>query len=102
MRILDTRGLGDTPGGTSAERSNSAEEELKKAVQRQCPDALLFLCKAKEVDARLDEDLEGLVRIRKYMNGKADFTPPVFGIATQVDELEPPDVCQPPFDDDSK
>jgi predicted GTPase len=102
IRILDTRGLGDTPGGTSAKRSQSAEEGLKTAVQRQCPDALLFLCKAKEVDARLDEDLEGLVRIREYMNGKAAFKPPVFGIVTQVDELDPPDVCQPPFDDDSK
>jgi len=94
--ILDTRGLGD---GAGEDHELPAERELKQAIQERCPDAILFLSKAKEVDARIHEDLDSLVRIQKYASGESGIAPPVFGILTQVDELDPPDVCQPPYED---
>src|SRR5699024_11529827 len=56
--ILDTRGLGESHDPTEEVLAKSPLEEVKLSIADKCPDVILFLCKAKEVGARLDEDLD--------------------------------------------
>lgn len=101
IAILDTRGLGDLSSPNAGSKA-TAEDLLKAAITEKMPDAILFLCKAKEVDARIGEDLDGLVRVKVYAAKKSGADLPVLGVATQVDELDPPDIGTPPFDDPCK
>lgn len=97
MSILDTRGLGE--GSTPDERNEekSAKEEVMAAIEQHYPDALLFLCKAKEIDARINEDIESLYEIQTYIQNTYSYEPPIVAVITQVDELDPPDVVKPPY-----
>jgi len=60
-----------------------------------------FLCKAKETDARISEDLEQINMLRNHVLQRHNYPVPVVGIVTQVDELAPLRVG-PPFDDERK
>ena len=102
MSILDTRGLGEGSVPDVKVEKESAEEEVKASIDHKCPDALLFLCKAKEIDARIDEDINSLVEIKSYVQKKHTYNPPVVGVITQVDELDPPQVVDPPYKDEKK
>src|SRR5699024_5316423 len=66
------------------------------------PDVILFLCKAKEVGARIDEDLEQLLQLKTAIQEIHQYDVPVVGIVTQVDELAPVSVSEPPFADARK
>ena len=101
LDILDTRGLGE--GYKSAGGSGVAvvPEETAAAVSEKSPDAILFLCKAKEVDARIEEDLKGLEVILDLIEKTQGYRAPVVGVLTQVDELDPPEVL-PPYEDEIK
>lgn len=102
IRILDTRGLGE---GSKPEEETAGEnivDEILKSLKKECPDALLFLCKAKEVDSRINEDLEQLLDIKNKIKKLHDYEPPVIGVVTQVDELDPADITAPPYDDEEK
>ncbi|MFA7710429.1 MAG: GTPase, partial [Candidatus Neomarinimicrobiota bacterium] len=102
ISILDTRGLGE--GSTPKEKCNkkTVEEEIFISIDNKYPDALLFLCKAKEIDSRIDEDIDNFYNIKSYIQEKHNYNPPIVGIITQVDELDPVDVVEPPFTDTQK
>lgn len=100
--ILDTRGLGEASRPEEAVQTATPLEEIKKAVEEKCPDVILFLSKAKEVDARLDEDLQQLQQLREMIKEVHHYDIPVVGIVTQVDELAPLSVTEPPFDHPEK
>ena len=100
IRLLDTRGLGDE---TKPESANFQDclDEIKAAVDSEVPDAILFLCKAKEVDSRIGEDVKNLQEIRRFIKDKHQYDVPVAGIVTQVDELDPKRV-EPPYENEEK
>jgi len=100
MRILDTRGLGDR---TRPEAANfqTAIEEIKAALKSDFPDAILFLCKAKEVDSLIAHDVANVQEIRAFLRREHGYDAPVVAIVTQVDELDPKRV-EPPYDDETK
>jgi len=100
LRLLDTRGLGDSSRPEAA-NFRSALAEIAAALDREAPDSLLFLCKAKEVDSRIGEDVDNLVEIRRLVRRRHGFEPPVVAVVTQVDELDPKRV-EPPYDDPVK
>ncbi len=102
ISILDTRGLGE--GSTPKEKfkKESVKEEIYSSIDKKCPDVLLFLCKAKAVDSRIDEDIENFYEIKSYIQKKHNYNPPIVGIITQVDELDPVDVVNPPYEDSEK
>jgi uncharacterized protein (DUF697 family) len=100
MRILDTRGLGDRTRPESANFKN-AIDEIEAAVADECPDAILFLCKAKEVDAQIGQDLANVKEIRAFLQKKHLYAAPVVAVVTQVDELDPKRV-EPPYADETK
>lgn len=100
LRILDTRGLGDKSKPESANFQN-AFDEIKAAVKSDCPDVILFLCKAKEVDSRISEDVQNAIKIRKVIVKDHKYEIPVVSVVTQVDELDPKRV-EPPYENQYK
>lgn len=100
--ILDTRGLGESSRPEEAIQAKTPLEEIENSIRDKFPDVVLFLCKAKEVDARLDEDLQQLQQLRSKIRTIHDYDIPVIGIVTQVDELAPLSVVEPPYDHPDK
>jgi predicted GTPase len=100
LRLLDTRGLGDSSRPEAA-NFRGALAEIEAALEREPPDSLLFLCKAKEVDSRIGEDVDNVVEIRRLVRRRHAYELPVVAVVTQVDELDPKRV-EPPYADPVK
>ena len=101
LRILDTRGLGDSSRPESA-NFRGALEEIEAALALEAPDSLLFLVKAKEVDSRIAEDLDNILEIRRFVRKRHGYDLPVVAVVTQVDELDPKRIADPPYADPVK
>lgn len=101
LEVLDTRGLGEGERPPGATEEDAVAENLK-AVQDRCPDAILFLVKASDVDVWIHEDLQQVAALRRAISRRHGFEPPVIGVLTQVDLLAPADVGEPPYDDPEK
>ncbi len=97
LDILDTRGLGEAENPMEDYDEMSSLEEVKTSIKDKCPDAILFLAKAKEVSARIDEDMEQLSELKQFINEFHEYDIPIIGVITQVDELSPKSVSEPPF-----
>ncbi|TCN26335.1 GTPase family protein [Mesobacillus foraminis] len=102
LEILDTRGLGEAERPEEEISQATAMEEIQVSIKEKCPDAILFLCKAKEVSSRIDEDLMQLSELKRTIESEHQFDIPIVGIVTQVDELSPKSVDQPPFEHEVK
>ncbi|WP_071396598.1 GTPase [Bacillus tuaregi] len=102
LEILDTRGLGEADQPEENISQDSAIEEVKASIKDKCPDAILFLAKAKEVSSRIDEDLEQLLELKNTIKTEHEYDVPVIGVVTQIDELSPIYINTPPFDDEEK
>lgn len=100
--ILDTRGLGESHRPQEGTEADTPIEEVKKSIAGKCPDVILFLCKGKEVGARIDEDLLQLKELKREILVKHAYEVPIIGIVTQVDELAPASVTEAPFNDIKK
>lgn len=98
--LLDTRGA---QGAADQDGSGAALASFRDAVRSGVPDAILFLCKAKEVDAAIQPDIRFLEAVCTDCRQIAQYRPPVLGLVTQVDELDPPDLRAPQeFGDEEK
>ncbi|MBP7962383.1 MAG: 50S ribosome-binding GTPase [Caldilineaceae bacterium] len=100
LRILDTRGLGDLSKPQSASFAESIEE-IRQGIEAVCPDAILFMCKAKEVDAHIAKDIDSVITLRKFIAETHHYAIPVAALVTQVDELDPKRV-EPPYANSQK
>lgn len=98
IRLLDSRGLGESETPTEDYEEETPMDELIKAVTEEQPDVFLSLIKAKETDSRIEEDLQELSKLRKIVKDKHHYDVPVICVITQVDELDPPHYKQVPFD----
>ncbi|WP_349730140.1 GTPase family protein [Peribacillus frigoritolerans] len=102
IRLLDSRGLGESEAPTEEFEEETPMDELIKAVTEEQPDVFLFLIKAKETDSRIEEDLQELKKLRKIVKENHHYDVPVICVVTQVDELDPPHYKQVPFDANPK
>ncbi|MGG0251043.1 GTPase [Peribacillus frigoritolerans] len=102
IRLLDSRGLGESEAPTEEFEEDTPLDELIKAVTEEQPDVFLFLIKAKEADSRIEEDLQELNKLRKIVKENHHYEVPVICVVTQVDELDPPHYKQVPFDANPK
>jgi uncharacterized protein (DUF697 family)/GTPase Era involved in 16S rRNA processing len=100
MKILDTRGLGDRTRPESA-NFQDALDEIRAGLTAEWPDAILFLCKAKEVDSHIGQDIANVEAVRAFIAAKHRYEAPVVAVVTQVDELDPKRV-EPPYQDAAK
>jgi predicted GTPase len=98
--VLDTRGMGDRSQPEAANFRN-ALDGIREALAKQFPDAILFLVKAKEVDAHIAEDIANVREIRRFLVDRHKYNAPVVAVVTQVDELDPKRV-EPPYADETK
>lgn len=100
MKILDTRGLGDR---TRPEAANfqDALEEIRAVLVEEHPDAILFLCKAKDVDSHIVQDVANVEAVRAFIAERHRYEAPVVAVVTQVDELDPKRV-EPPYENAAK
>ena len=99
--IMDTRGLGDSSRPEDS-RFATAMEELMAELSEKCPDVVLFLSKAQEVDSRIDEDIDNVKQILAFIKKKHNYEPPVIAAVTQVDELDPVYIDKPPYEHETK
>ncbi|WP_082232914.1 GTPase [Halobacillus massiliensis] len=102
LEILDTRGLGEGEASSQDHSEHTPLEELQNSIKDKCPDAILFLTKAKEVSSRIDEDTQELLALKNSIKDIHEYNIPIIGVVTQVDELSPKSVDQPPFNNDVK
>jgi predicted GTPase len=100
LRLLDTRGVGDRTRPEAANFEN-ALDEIRASLTEDFPDAILFLCKAKDVDSHIAQDVANIREIRKFLLERHRYDAPVVAIVTQVDELDPKRV-EPPYADETK
>lgn len=100
LRLLDTRGVGDRTRPEAANFEN-ALDEIRASLAEDFPDAILFLCKAKDVDSHIAQDVANIREIRKFLAERHRYDAPVVAIVTQVDELDPKRV-EPPYADETK
>lgn len=92
VEMLDTRGIqeGSTPEGADGELTPVGS--IAKALAQKAPDAILFLVKAKEVDAAIDGDLDALEEVNEKIRKMHHFGVPIVAVVTHCDELEPKNV----------
>ena len=92
VEMLDTRGIqeGSVPEGADGELTPL--DSIAAALTEKVPDAVLFLVKAKEVDAAIDGDLDGLAEISDRIRQMHHFRVPVVAVLTHCDEVEPKNV----------
>jgi uncharacterized protein (DUF697 family)/predicted GTPase len=92
LELLDTRGLQEGSDPNEEDDAETPEDSVVRALEEKSPDAILFLVKATEVDAAIDGDVEGLDAISRRVLSHNGFVPPVFGVLTHCDQVEPQDV----------
>jgi len=102
IEILDTRGLQEGEKPEKTDDGSTPQDSILKAVKEHCPDAILFLCKAKEVDSGIQSDIDILEEILKNIENIYNHKPPIIGIVTQCDELDPPYIKKLPSEDEEK
>src|SRR5690625_331183 len=66
--ILDTRGLGEAHHPEESAFTENPLDEVKKSINEKCPDVILFLCKGKEVGARINEDIQQLLELKNEIS----------------------------------
>lgn len=89
IEILDTRGLQEGSKPKESDQAKTPLESIKGAIDDTPPDVLVFMIKAKEVDAAIEGDLKALCEIAEYLKDKYGSTTPILGILTHCDQIEP-------------
>lgn len=92
VELLDTRGIqeGSIPDG--AEPDLTPVESIAAGLQEKAPDAVMFIIKAKEVDAAVEGDLDALADVCERIRDTHHFPVPVVAVITHCDEVEPKNV----------
>lgn len=96
LEWIDTGGL--SAGGVAEARADALRETLLDCP----PDTLVFAHAASEADAGIDSELEDIRAAFDEMRALHGRVPLIVCVATRVDELDPPEVTHPPFDDEAK
>lgn len=92
IRILDTRGLQEGSKPDGPDDAGSPRESVLRELRVRCPDAVLFLVKAKEIDSAIDKDLSEVEEILKAAHEAHGAAVPVLAVVTSCDELEPKNI----------
>ncbi len=95
LHILDTRGLQEAQDPSQPDSAKSPEESIMQAVKKECPDVILFLCKATEVHAAAQKDINICESIHKEIKNIYRRDLPIIGVLTKCDEVAPPMVSLP-------
>lgn len=95
LHILDTRGLQEAEVPRKADSAKDPFDSMMQAVNKECPDVVLFICKATEVHSGSPQDIDICISILTKIKNKYNRELPVIGVLTKCDELAPPRVTLP-------
>jgi GTPase len=95
LHILDTRGLQEAEDPRQADPAKDPFDSIMQAVNKECPDVVLFICKATEVHSGSQKDIDICTLILTEIQKKYRRDLPVIGVLTKCDELSPPMVTLP-------
>ena len=95
LRILDTRGFQEAEDPRKADSAKTPLQSIMQAVGKECPDVILLLCKATEVQSASQEDINICEAILGEIKKKYRRELPVIGVLTKCDELAPPGIFLP-------
>lgn len=88
VHLLDTRGFQESEKPELSDLdADTAFNSLRKAMDKEYPDVILFVCKADEVGASIQEDIRLCSEIHKYIHSLYKLKLPVIGVLTQCDKL---------------
>ena len=97
LEILDTRGAQEGHKPSEETQDALAIDSFVRAMGERNPDAVLFLCKASEVDSAIDGDIAFLAEVCKRIRFDSSVQMPVVGIVSQCDQLPQPHDLKPPY-----
>ncbi len=89
LAFLDTRGFQEAHAPEEPDAARSALDSMLEQLEEHCPDAILYLVKATEAGAAIDEDLAQLVALHKRLRKTHGAKVPIVAVVTQCDLLEP-------------
>jgi uncharacterized protein (DUF697 family) len=89
MEILDTRGVQEGSRPAEDDLAGTAEASLLDAIRSKCPDVILFIIKARDVDTAIDGDLAALEAVLREAERTNGTTPHILPVLTHCDELHP-------------
>ncbi len=90
LHILDTRGLQEAEDPRQADPAKDPFDSIMQAVNKECPDVVLFICKATEVHAGSQKDIDICTLILTEIKNKYKRELPMIGVLTKCDEIAPP------------
>ena len=83
LHILDTRGFQEAKAPRQADSAKNPFDSIMQAVNKECPDVVLFICKATEVHAGSQEDIDICISILTKIDEKYRRKLPVIGVLTK-------------------
>ncbi|MBV1849969.1 GTPase [Catellatospora tritici] len=92
MDLLDTRGVQEGSRPTEDDPAASAEESLLVAVRKTCPDVIVFVVKAEDVDSAIEGDLLALEAVQDEALRTYGTAPKILPVLNQCDKLHPIDI----------
>ncbi|MEZ4446015.1 MAG: GTPase [Polyangiaceae bacterium] len=92
LEFLDTRGFQEAHLPEEEDTASTSLESILLELEAKCPDAVLFLVKATEVGAAVDEDLAQTERVLDRLHRMHGVKVPLLAVITQCDLLEPKDI----------
>jgi uncharacterized protein (DUF697 family)/predicted GTPase len=90
--VLDTRGLQEGSTPQQQDSASHARASIKQALEEKPADVMVFLVKASEVDSAIDADIDALVELSDWLNDAYGHRPPIVGVVTHCDTVEPKNV----------
>lgn len=94
VEILDTRGVQEGSRPVEEDPEESAEQSLTTAIHDRCPDVILFLVQAREVDSAITGDLDAAELVLREVFGvqRQASGVKIIPVLTQCDQLDPVDI----------
>jgi len=89
IELFDTRGLQEASTPDEESSHQTPMQALTACLDQKQPDIILLLHNAKEVDANIDNTLELLREICRYITGKHQYVIPIVGLLTHCDQVDP-------------
>jgi predicted GTPase len=89
LSILDTRGFQEGSAPTAPDAAKSPIDSIRRALRTKSPDALLFLIRAADVDAAVDEDIRLLAQVSGEADARHGGKTPILAVVTHCDQVEP-------------
>ena len=90
LHILDTRGLQEAEDPRQADPAKNPFDSIMQAVNKECPDVVLLICKATEVHSGSQKDIDICTLILTEIKNKYKRDLPMIGVLTHCDQVAPP------------